>query len=115
MKNHQTIRNEGYTGQTISVENWSDIIDAVVRDNLVFYKENGKDHGDLVMCEEAILTKFKDLLYIYLLQEHHKLTSVVNDIYLETTKDDGGSFAIVHNFLQMKYPKLLNEINNPYN
>ena len=32
----------------------------IVRENLVWYKENGEDHGDLVIAEEAILTAIKE-------------------------------------------------------
>ena len=27
----------------------------IIRENLIWYKENGKDHGDLVIAEELIL------------------------------------------------------------
>lgn len=41
---------------------WLGSIDQVIRDNLIWYKENGSDHGDLVIAEEAIKTNIKSLL-----------------------------------------------------
>lgn len=33
---------------------WNTTFEAIIRENLVWYKENGNDHGDLVIAEEAI-------------------------------------------------------------
>jgi len=48
--------------ESLPEEGWVGSLDETVRDNLIWYKENGTDHGDLVIAEEAILTKVNERL-----------------------------------------------------
>lgn len=43
-------------------ELWHESLPGIIRENLIWYKENGTDHGDLVVAEEAILDKVKQTL-----------------------------------------------------